>query len=55
MSKGGHHIFTLVINFLRVDWQLKHIIFGPFKAKDNSGQTLARNLTKLLDNYALKR
>jgi hypothetical protein len=55
MSKGGHDIFTLVINFLKVDWQPKHITFGLFEAKDNSGQTLAKNLIELLDSYALKR
>jgi hypothetical protein len=30
MSKVGHDIFALVINFLRDDWQPKHIIFGLF-------------------------
>jgi hypothetical protein len=47
--------FTLVIKFLQVGWQPKHITFGLFEAKDTSGQTLAKNLTKLLDNYALKK
>jgi hypothetical protein len=45
MSKGGHDIFTLVIKFSRVDWQPKHITLGLFEVKDNSGQTLAKNLT----------
>jgi hypothetical protein len=34
---------------------LKHITLGLFEPIDISGQTLAKNLTKLLDNYALKR
>jgi len=44
-----------VINFLRDDWQPKHIIFGLFEPIDTTGQTLAKKLTKLLDNYALRR
>ncbi len=28
MSKGVHDIFAIVINFLRVDWQPKHVIVG---------------------------
>jgi hypothetical protein len=55
MSKGGHDIFTLVVNFLRIDWQPKHITLGLFEATGNSAQTLAKNLTKLLESYALKR
>jgi hypothetical protein len=48
MSKGGYDIFTFMINFLKVDWQPKHITLGLFNAKDNSGQTLAKNLTKFV-------
>ncbi len=44
-----------MIYFLRDDWQPKHIIFGLFEPIDTIGQTLAKNLTKLLDNYALRR
>jgi hypothetical protein len=55
MSKAGHDVFALVINFLGVDWQPKHITLGLSKPIDNSGQTLAKNLTKLMDSYALRR
>jgi len=55
MSKVGHDIFALVIYFLKDDWQPKHIIFGLFEPIDTTGQTLVKNLTKLLDNYALRR
>jgi hypothetical protein len=55
MSKGGNNIFALVIQFLRVDLQPKHITFGFFKATNTNGQTLAINLTKLLDIYGLRR
>jgi hypothetical protein len=30
MSKGGHDIFALVINFLGIDWQPKHVTLGLF-------------------------
>jgi hypothetical protein len=36
MSKGTHHIFVLVINFLGVDWQPKHITIGLFKASETT-------------------
>jgi hypothetical protein len=41
MSKVRHDIFALVINFLGVDWQPKHITFGLFKRTNTNGQTLA--------------
>jgi hypothetical protein len=54
ISKDGHDIFALVINFLRVDWQPKHITLNFFEPTD-SGQTLTENLTNLLEeeNYCL--
>ncbi len=44
-----------MINFLRDDWQPKHITFGLFEPINTIGQTLAKMLTKLLDNYTLRR
>jgi hypothetical protein len=41
MSKVGHEVFALVINFLGVDWQPKHITLGLFKPTNINGQTLA--------------
>jgi hypothetical protein len=49
MSKGVHDLLTLVVNFLRANWQQKHITLGLFKTLDINGQSLAKNLTKLLD------
>jgi hypothetical protein len=54
MSKVRHDIFALVINFLGDDWQPKHTNLGIFESIDITGQTLAKTLTKLLDNYALR-
>jgi len=55
MSKGGHDIFALVINFVGANWQPKHITVGLFEVIDIRGQTLDKNLTKLLDIYGLRR
>ncbi len=54
MSKVGHDIFALVINFLGNDCQPKHITLGLFEPTDTTRQTLVKKLTKLLDNYALR-
>jgi hypothetical protein len=48
-------IFALVINFLGVDWQPKHITLGLFELIDISGQNLANKLTKLLNINELRR
>jgi len=56
MSKVKHDVFALMINiFLIVDWPPKHITFSFFEPTNINGQTLAKSLTKLLDNYALRR
>jgi hypothetical protein len=53
--KARLDIFAWVINFLRDDWQPKHINLGLYELIDTIGQTLAKKLTNLLDSYALKR
>jgi hypothetical protein len=45
MSKVGHDIFALVINFLGDDWQPKHITLGLFEPTHTIRQTLVRKLT----------
>jgi hypothetical protein len=55
MSKVGHDIFALVINFLKDDWQPKHITLNLFEPTNFTKQTLARKLIELLDSYALKK
>ncbi len=55
MSKGAYDVFALVISFLGNDWQPKHMTIGLFEATKNIGQALAKNLTKLLDKYGLKK
>jgi hypothetical protein len=34
MFKGAHDIFALVINFLRIDWQPKHVIIKLFEVSE---------------------
>jgi hypothetical protein len=55
MSKGAYDVFTLVINFLNIDYQLKHVTIGLFEVTKITGQTLARNLTKLLNKYGFRK
>jgi hypothetical protein len=38
-----------VINFLELDWQLKHVTFGLLKTIDILGKTLAKRLIELLE------
>jgi hypothetical protein len=40
MSKGALNIFSLVINFLTLDWEPKHIIIGLFETRGTTGINL---------------
>ncbi len=53
MSKGAHDIFSLVINFLEVDWQSTHVTLGLLEANETIGQALVKILIELLDVYGL--
>ncbi len=55
MSKGTNDIFALVINFLEVDWQLKHVTFELLEANETIGQALAKNLINFLNVYGLRK
>ncbi len=43
-----------MINCLVVNWQRKHIMIGLFEIIDSYGQSLAKNLIKLLEKYDFK-
>ncbi len=45
----------MVVNFLRTDWQPKHVIIRLFEAIETTKQVLAKNLTKFLDTYGLRK
>ncbi len=56
MSKRAYDILSLVINFLGVYWQPKHIANECFEAFDTSRHALANDLlTNLLNKYDLKK
>lgn len=52
MSKGGHYIFTIVVNFPSTNWELKHITIGIFEAHDMSGATMVVKLKQILDKFS---
>jgi hypothetical protein len=40
MSKGAFDIFALVINFLTLDWESKHVTIGLFEENNTTGINL---------------
>ncbi len=54
-SKGMHDIFTLVINLLGSNWQLKQMIIGLFETIETTRQALVTNLTQLFDLSRLRK
>ncbi len=40
MSKGAFDIFSLVINFLTLDWESKHVTIGLFEENNTTGINL---------------
>jgi len=55
ISKGAHDIFAFFINFLGSYSQPKQVTIGLFEAIETIGQNLVTNLTKLLDQYGLRK
>ncbi len=53
MSKGALDIFSLVINFLTLDWEPKHVTIGLFEAKGITRIILASQLQALFEEYKL--
>jgi len=49
MSKVALDTFALVINFITLDWEPKHVTIGLFKAKDIIGISLANQLQVLFE------
>jgi hypothetical protein len=48
MSNGEHDIFALVINFLKVDWQLKHITTSLFETSENYKTSFGKKLNYIV-------
>jgi hypothetical protein len=53
MSKGALDIFSLVIIFLTLDWEPKHVTIGLFEAKDITIINLVNQLQVLFEEYEL--
>jgi hypothetical protein len=54
MSKGVHAIVSLVVNFLGINWQSKHITIKLFKTTNISRQFKTQILIELLKKYNVK-
>ncbi len=53
MSKGALNTFALVIDFLTLNWELKHVAIGLFEAKGISRVDLVGQLQALFEEYKL--
>ncbi len=51
----AHDILAFVINSLGSHWQPKQMTIGLFKTIKTISQALAKNLTKLFDQYGLSK
>ncbi len=54
-SKRAHDVFALVISFLGMHWQPKHITIRLFEASETIGHALATNIIELLNKYGFKK
>lgn len=53
MSKGHHDTYTLIINFLLVDWKPHRVTIGLFEDNDTMGMGLAKQLKAILEKNCL--
>jgi len=53
MNRGHHDTFTLVINFLLIDWNPHCVTIGLFEANDTMGMGLAKQLKAILEKIGL--
>jgi hypothetical protein len=53
MNKSAFDTFALVINFLTLDWEPKHVTIGLFEAKGTFGVSLVGQLQALFEKYKL--
>jgi hypothetical protein len=53
MNKGALDAFALVINFLTLDWESKHVIISLFEAKGITRINLVSQLQALFEEYKL--
>jgi hypothetical protein len=53
MSKGALDIFALVINFLTLDWEPKHVTIGLIKTQGITRINFVNQLQALFEEYKL--
>ncbi len=50
---GAHDVFALVVNFINIDWQPKHVTIMLFKATKITDQTKVLKLQAFMDKHDL--
>jgi len=55
MSKGANDVFSLVMNFIGVNWKPKHVMIRLFDTTKRNSQVMALKLQALLDKYDLRK
>jgi hypothetical protein len=53
ISMGAHDVFALVVNFINIDWQPKHVTIMLFKATKITDQTKVLKLQAFMDKHDL--
>lgn len=48
-------MLDLVVNFLRINWQSKHVTIGLFEILKTNGQTLKKKIQNLLNFFGLRK
>ncbi len=53
MSKGAHDVFAMVVNFLSISLEPKHVTVGLFEASNTNGVAMAMKVKQILKKFGL--
>jgi hypothetical protein len=53
MSKGAHDVFAMVVNFLSISSEPKHVTIGLFEASNTNGVAMAMKVKQILKKFGL--
>jgi hypothetical protein len=53
MSKGAHDVFVIIVNFMSIIWEPKHIAIGLFEAIVTNGVDIVVKLKQILDKFGI--
>jgi hypothetical protein len=53
MSKRAHDVFVIIINFVPIIWEPKHITIGLFEAIVRSGVAMVVKFKQILENFGI--